>query len=282
MASEDGVGENTTGPVEDYIADIWRDLTKDGFDLPDWIPKMHWPQCTLYDDSNDYGIPCGEVTLPCQYVPLAKLFRPFKSGQCSKHRYSVQTHSVTVPIVTVGDVKFSMFEKRRPSTRTCKVNLPVGMLCGQFEAQCDVIPAMKAFVGYSDGECSSSSYKLIPGTTGPVMEGQGLTFEGTDLIFSAFIDKALPVPEMSGRTCSIFDEGDSFAHHIGIGCGELKMDCSMVEHAKLLRESFKDGECAGAGYSRQFDSHNFWVPLAGDVAMTFFRSKHADQQTLVV
>jgi len=231
--------------------------------------ESQWPplpslQCTVYNEAEDYGIPCGEVEISCLWVPLIKLLRPFKSGKCSKVGYSVQTHAATVPFTLAGNVTFTIYDKIQPSEERCKVSLAAGVVCAQLESTCDLIPALKDFVGFEDGECSANSFKEVPSTTGPVIEGQD------DVVFTAFIDKALPLPEISGQTCSIWDEGDAFATHIGVPCGEMQLDCSLVEHAKTLRESFKDGVCADGGYTKNKMSHTFWVPLAGDVVMTIF------------
>lgn len=225
------------------------------------LPGFH---CTAYDEAKDYGIPCGEVYIRCEWLPLIQLLRPFQQGKCSDVGYAVQTHEMTVPFTLAGNVTFTMYDKIQPSKTRCKVSLSAGVVCAQLESTCDLIPALKDFVGFEDGECSANSFKEVPGTTGPVMEGQD------DVIFTAFIDRALPVPEISGRTCSIWDEGDAFAARIGIPCGEIQLDCSLVEHAKTLRESFKDGVCADGGYTKNKMSHTFWVPLAGDVVMTIF------------
>jgi len=225
------------------------------------LPGFH---CTVYNEASDYGIPCGEVDVRCEWVPLMKLLRPFKSGKCSDVGYAVQTHAATVPFTLAGNVTFTIYDKIQASEERCKVSLAAGVVCGQLDATCDLIPALKDFVGFEDGECSANSFKAVPGTTGPVIEGQD------DVIFTAFIDKALPLPDISGQTCSIWDEGDKFAALIGVPCGEMQLDCSLVEHMKTLRESFKDGVCADGGYTKNKMSHTFWIPLAGDVVMTIF------------
>jgi len=247
---------------------------------PSWPSLDKWPDwtyCHLYNEADDYGIPCGEVKLGCQYVPLVKLLRPFKSGKCAKAGYSVQTHTITVPVgwpIAIGSVTLTINAKTQPSEKQCTVNLAAGVACAQLMSSCDLIPVLKAFVGFEDGECSAASYKLVPGTTGPLIDGSD------DVTFSGFIDKALDIPEISGKTCSIFDLGDAFAIKLGVPCGEVSLDCSMVENAKSLRETFKDGVCADAGYTKQTKSHTIWVPLAGDITLKVF-GKARTQQILV-
>lgn len=225
-----------------------------------------WPTCTVYNEASDYGIPCGEVSFACQWVPLVKLLRPFKSGKCSNNGYGLfsgyKSHAWPVKIPIVGTVTMSVYAKA--AGNQCSVNLPAGMLCGQLTSSCDLIPAMKAFVGFEEGECSADSYKLVPGATGPLVDG---------VTMSAYIDKSLDIPEVSGKTCSVYDTTLEFGVQLGIPCGEVAMDCALVPHAKLARETLKDGVCADAGYTVETDSfwaRTVWVPLAGDIVTKVF------------
>jgi len=222
------------------------------------------PKCNIYNEAADYGIPCGEVNLECQYVPLVKLLRPFKSGKCANAGFKVQAHAWPIKIPIFGDISFTIFAETQPSTKQCSVNLPAGLLCGEVTTSCDLIPALKDFVGFQEGECSSDSFKVIPGSAGDVFEG---------VTVSAFIDKTVDVPEVSGKTCSVYDLGDTWALKHAIPCGQVTMDCSLVPHAKLLRDTIKDGECADAGYAHEQTSlwaRTLWVPLAGDVVIKVF------------
>jgi len=243
---------------------------------PSWPANpFHLPHCTLYNEADDYGIPCGEVTVPCQYVPLAKLLRPFKSGKCARAGYAVQTHAWTQTLPIFGDVLFTINSKTELPTQQCTVSLPAGLLCAELTSTCDLIPAMKDFVGFADGECSTDSFKLVPGTTGPLLEG---------ITFSGFIDKTVDIPEVLGQTCSIFDEGDEFAIKAGIPCGEVTLDCSLVPHAKTVRATLKDGVCADAGYTVARTSlweRTLWVPLAGDIVFKVWDKAQTHQQILV-
>lgn len=253
--------------VGNFAGDVVAELEK-----PSW-PGM--PHCTIYNEADDYGIPCGEVRLACQHVPLAKLLRPFKLGKCAHAGYTMQAHAWPLTVPIAGSITFTIFAKTAPPKQQCTVSLPAGVLCGELTSSCDLIPAMKSFVGFEDGECSADSFKMIPGTTGPLVE---------NVTLSAFIDKTVDIPELSGQNCSIFDTGDALAIRAGIPCGEVMLDCSLVAHAKVLRETFKDGVCADAGYTvekRSSWERTVWVPLAGDVVIKIFDKAHTHQQMLV-
>jgi len=256
---------------------------------PNWLPNLPsicvpgiTPQVTIYNEAADYGIPCGEVKLDCQLVELAKLLRPFEEGTCAKAGYKVQAHQwpFEFPFFdilgkSIGEkIAFTIFEKTTPTQRKCTVNLPAGALCGEVTTACDLTPALKSFVNFTDGECPADLYQLVPGSAGDLFEG---------VTVSGFIDKTIPLPEISGKTCSVYDLGEEWAVKHGVPCAQVAMDCALVEAAKLMRDTVKDGECADAGFAYEKKSlwaRKLWIPLAGDVVIKVF-DNHRSQQILV-